>query len=162
MENSQLSGYISEKFMNAYLADSVPVYFGASDVTKYLNAKAMVHCRITDAEVAKLREAFKQKYAFLSDHAPLAVVEWAQSHIASSLQPCVDQVAYLHANDTAYVEMLMQHPLATRQLADTWLDGFYSSCAFVEVLARLQSPFLDNLQHAAWRQRCAKVERDMT
>lgn len=37
-------GYISEKITNAYLAGSIPIYFGAPDVDKYFNPNSMIDC----------------------------------------------------------------------------------------------------------------------
>jgi hypothetical protein len=44
-ENRQdMPGYISEKITNAYLAGSIPIYFGAPDIDKYFNPNSMVDC----------------------------------------------------------------------------------------------------------------------
>jgi hypothetical protein len=46
IENSQLNGYITEKLVNPFLANSVPIYLGAPDVlSEYFNPKAMIHVR---------------------------------------------------------------------------------------------------------------------
>lgn len=37
MENSNFAGYVSEKLLNAFLAESIPIYFGAEDIGMYFN-----------------------------------------------------------------------------------------------------------------------------
>lgn len=41
-ENSSRPGYITEKLVDSFAAATVPIYYGASDVTKYFNPKAML------------------------------------------------------------------------------------------------------------------------
>ena len=45
-ENSATSGYFTEKIVNAYLAESIPIYFGPprSQIERVLNLKAFIHC----------------------------------------------------------------------------------------------------------------------
>jgi hypothetical protein len=42
MENTRAEGWLNEKLFNAVLAHSVPIYFGASDVGKYINLDRIV------------------------------------------------------------------------------------------------------------------------
>ena len=46
-ENSVLDGYLSEKIVNAFLAKSVPIYFGHRDtVLELFNPDAFIDCSI--------------------------------------------------------------------------------------------------------------------
>ena len=36
--------YFTEKLINALLAGTVPIYFGAPDVAKYVNPKRFIYC----------------------------------------------------------------------------------------------------------------------
>jgi hypothetical protein len=42
---------VTEKIFNGLLANSVPIYFGAPDVTDYVNIDAVVVCDIAPAKV---------------------------------------------------------------------------------------------------------------
>ena len=44
-ENQARRGYITEKIMNAYLSGAVPIYFGAPDISKYVNVNATIICK---------------------------------------------------------------------------------------------------------------------
>lgn len=44
-ENQARPGYITEKLMNAYLSGAVPIYFGAPDIFKFVNANATIICK---------------------------------------------------------------------------------------------------------------------
>lgn len=43
-ENNAVKGYITEKLSNAYLAGSIPIYWGAPDVNDYFNPDSMINC----------------------------------------------------------------------------------------------------------------------
>ena len=43
-ENARRYGYITEKLTNAYLAHTVPIYFGAPDVNDIFSADSMINC----------------------------------------------------------------------------------------------------------------------
>ena len=43
-ENTLYNGYITEKLTNAFLANAVPVYFGAPDVADYFNNNSFINC----------------------------------------------------------------------------------------------------------------------
>ena len=42
MENTKLSGYVSEKILNAFIGGTVPIYYGTEDVFKIFNRKAFI------------------------------------------------------------------------------------------------------------------------
>lgn len=44
MENSVAPGYMTEKVINSYLAETVPIYWGTPDFGDYFNAAAVVVC----------------------------------------------------------------------------------------------------------------------
>ncbi|GAB0491025.1 hypothetical protein MMPV_002268 [Pyropia vietnamensis] len=44
MENGVAPGYLTEKVVNSYLAETVPIYWGTSDFGDYFNADAVVMC----------------------------------------------------------------------------------------------------------------------
>ena len=43
MENSDINGYITEKIMNAYIAGSIPIYWGTSKVKTIFNPKSFIY-----------------------------------------------------------------------------------------------------------------------
>lgn len=43
-ENAAVPGYVTEKIVNSYLAQTVPIYWGAPDFPAYFNAAAVVLC----------------------------------------------------------------------------------------------------------------------
>merc|ERR1719487_1799906 len=42
-ENANVSGYVTEKIVNAFLAGAVPIYWGHPDVFKVFNARSFVY-----------------------------------------------------------------------------------------------------------------------
>ena len=43
-ESTKNEGFITEKIADAFLADTIPVYYGSSDVKKIFNEKAFINC----------------------------------------------------------------------------------------------------------------------
>ncbi|GJQ08791.1 hypothetical protein GpartN1_g582.t1 [Galdieria partita] len=43
-ENSQLTGYITEKLFNSFLADTIPIYWGAPNIDELVNTDAIIVC----------------------------------------------------------------------------------------------------------------------
>ncbi|EME32386.1 Putative fucosyltransferase R654 [Galdieria sulphuraria] len=43
-ENSQLTGYITEKLFNSFLADTIPIYWGAPNIDELVNTNAIIVC----------------------------------------------------------------------------------------------------------------------
>jgi hypothetical protein len=41
-ENKRHPGYVTEKIINAMLADSIPIYYGASDISSHFNPKSFI------------------------------------------------------------------------------------------------------------------------
>jgi hypothetical protein len=62
-ENCQEDGYITEKITRAFEAGSIPVYFGASDVTEFFNPKAFLLVRGPDDV-----EGVVQRMKYLLEH----------------------------------------------------------------------------------------------
>ena len=46
-DNYDSEGHLSEKLATAYLSKSVPIYWGAPDVLKYINPNAVIVCNVT-------------------------------------------------------------------------------------------------------------------
>jgi hypothetical protein len=80
IENQAQAGYITEKLITSYVAGTVPLYWGASDVSKYFNEDSFVNLRRfatvdesvdhvlrLDSDNRKYREVFKAPF-MLKEH----------------------------------------------------------------------------------------------
>lgn len=45
VENSDSDGYVTEKIAHAFMAHSIPIYWGASDICRDFNPKSFINCR---------------------------------------------------------------------------------------------------------------------
>lgn len=52
MENTEAGGYVTEKILNAFLAGSIPVYFGTREVFEIFNPRAFVFYDISNPQPA--------------------------------------------------------------------------------------------------------------
>jgi hypothetical protein len=48
IENSQQSGYFTEKLIDAFLCDTIPIYWGAPDITSFFDSRGMIICHTAD------------------------------------------------------------------------------------------------------------------
>ncbi|ASM73186.1 MULTISPECIES: hypothetical protein [Roseobacteraceae] len=62
IENVRAGGYFSEKLVDALLCETVPIYWGAPDVTEYFNADAMIICTSKDEILAAIARADAELY----------------------------------------------------------------------------------------------------
>lgn len=114
-ENSGTSGYITEKIVNAYLAETIPIYYGPAkeQLAKFLNPKAYVHCDVP-ANVARVSQLTKFRNELCAEK--LEEVKGQECHtiflrelevtLKPYFQPCIDQIKHLDSNNTAYEQML--------------------------------------------------------
>ena len=65
MENSRGGAYITEKITHGLLAGTVPIYWGAHSVGKYLNEDRFIHVR--DVNQEELERACQQIHTILND-----------------------------------------------------------------------------------------------
>lgn len=68
MENTFMSGYVTEKILNAFLGGCIPIYYGTDDVFKIFNENAFIFFNISNPSKALKRIAFLEnnKEAFNS------------------------------------------------------------------------------------------------
>lgn len=93
-ENTSYPGYSTEKLVEAFVAKTIPIYFGDPDIGKDFNNAAFVNChqyRSFDEVVERVKEIDNDDMLFLSiiNEAPL--VESDESDLASFLFHIFDQ-----------------------------------------------------------------------
>ena len=114
MENTSEKGYITEKLFNAVMGDSMPIYFGAPDIAKYVNTNRFVHCPIDDAILTEFRSHYKRPKFYFGNFTKhkqptdKELITWATEKFRAPLQECVEKVIYLDKNQTAYEEKRQQ------------------------------------------------------
>lgn len=55
-ESTKHEGFITEKITDAFFADTIPVYYGSSDVTHYFNENAFINCSDYDSFEAVIQK----------------------------------------------------------------------------------------------------------
>jgi len=111
MENSAIEGYVSEKIFTGMLANTVPIYAGAPDVTKYVNPDRFVHCNISANRLRMLNKMKTGRYEYKFD--PLVLYPTKQqihlqatAFLEEDLKPCLDEVEMLMKDDELYQRKL--------------------------------------------------------
>lgn len=126
-ENTDLEGYMTEKLMNAYLARSVPVYFGGGEGGSFaqaVNPKALVRCEappllrdsLSDSSIEALRRETcpnLSKLKAAADHTEYnRCVARFEARLQGIVEPafraCLEQVRALDKDDRAFKEMISQ------------------------------------------------------
>ncbi|ETO24146.1 hypothetical protein RFI_13014 [Reticulomyxa filosa] len=107
--------YSTEKIMNAFYARAIPIYFGDDEVTRYINPKAFIHCKITDDQLKSLlRLNTSVKYDDLERN--------AMDIVKDELLKCVDLVKRVDTNITLYRQMLSEPVFVNNHWKGTLLD----------------------------------------
>jgi hypothetical protein len=144
MENSLVDGYVSEKLFNGALGGGIPIYFGAPDISSYVNGKSILHCNVSRSVIEVMRSFFprasKEKRIFLLHDnrtwpSEQELLKWADGYLRKELEPCVQRVVELDGNETAYKEVISQ-PFITNQ---DIMNGMYPLRGINAVLRALQS-----------------------
>jgi len=117
-ENSVVDGYVSEKLFNGFRGGGIPIYFGASDVGKYINPKSFVQCNVSRQIIEEMRKFYPRgqkprPFLFNNSTRPTdgELIAWADSFLREELSHCVENVIELDSNDELYKSMLKETPI---------------------------------------------------
>ena len=133
MENKSERGYVSEKLFNALLANTVPVYFGAPDIHKYVNPARFLHCHVPAPILSELRRHkrwlvqdsaysltpfFGGNLSFIPKHEldAMDIITWAATELKTTLVPCVRAAISVLENRSKSTFILQQPPFLPRQI----------------------------------------------
>lgn len=135
MENTRELGYVSEKVFTGLLAGTIPVYFGAPDVSRYINEKRIIVC---DVPVLALRE-MKNGKMFLfneSDTSPSStnLLRYSYAFLKRELDACVAKIERVHSNDLVYYKMLEQPAFADPSICDREILDFGTGRELLEII----------------------------
>ncbi|KAL7529486.1 hypothetical protein ACHAXR_002993 [Thalassiosira sp. AJA248-18] len=116
MENTLIDGYVSEKLFNGALGGGIPIYFGASDVGKYVNEKSFIHCDVSREVIDEMRSFYPRRprqgdRPFLFNYSSSwptdkELLSWADKYLRPQLDPCVKRVVELDSNDEDFMSVL--------------------------------------------------------
>jgi hypothetical protein len=113
-ENSATLGYITEKVANAYLAESIPIYFGPprAQIEQVLNTKAFIHCdlprNVTDADHLRSIATRACTSDKMSNACFLEFSRLVEEELKGELQHCARKVQELDSDDEKYDAMLAE------------------------------------------------------
>mmetsp|Transcript_25364 Transcript_25364/g.54750 ORF Transcript_25364/g.54750 Transcript_25364/m.54750 type:complete len:524 (-) Transcript_25364:5079-6650(-) len=126
MENTSEQGYVSEKVFTGFLAGTIPIYFGAPDIHRYLNPKRFINCKLPTDVLNEFR-SFKHgsKFRFPnSEPNPLhnEKVNYLRIHddsvkfLRPHLQSCLEKVRRVNDDDELYFNMLTQNVFKDQEI----------------------------------------------
>jgi len=133
-ENTFVEGYLSEKLLEAYIAASLPIYFGSDKFTEeqMLNQKAYVQCYlpenlVEDERLEKLFNAMCPKNGMarsaMRDCEHRFDLE-IQKEFGSHFEACINRVNSILKDDKLYEQMLRE-PLHAADISKTaWNTTF--------------------------------------
>lgn len=121
MENSQINGYVTEKIFTGLLAGVVPVYYGAPDIGKYVNANRFIHCKISDDKIKQFRKMKKdRKFYFESGNLEPTTEElmaYSYDFLRYEINDCVAKIIKVYENRTIYNKMVNE-PVFSKEMCD--------------------------------------------
>lgn len=162
LNNALWEGYMTEKEINPYLAQSVAIV-GTPDYHKMANVNRVVHCNIPQNVLVDAgrwargnsfmpfnttpddwkRDPAIQPIPFdLKDDTDL--LQFAKDKFAKVLQPCIDEIKRLDQDDEAYVQKLIEPFILKYE--NSLFDGTYVAKGILQWLLVMGSPIMIGLE----------------
>jgi len=120
MDNTLVDGYVSEKLFNGALGGGVPIYFGASDVGKYVNENSFIHCNVNRSTIDEMSSFYPRRprpRPFLFNFSSTwptedELLSWADGYLRPQLEPCVKRVIELDSNDDGELGLILDYRIS--------------------------------------------------
>ena len=119
-ENNAVRGYVTEKITNALLADTIPIYWGAPDIAKYVNLDRIVHCGELEGSPGLKEFRTLPRPKNIQDAESIIQTQGRQI-LHDAFQSCIDDVIELENNPEKYLWKLSQPILP----GDGKIEGSY-------------------------------------
>lgn len=118
-ENNGHSGYMTEKLVNGILANTVPIYWGSTDVTQVVNGGRFVFCHAPTQVI----EQWNKMGSHMEDVAEVErVTKQGVELFRQYFKPCIQEVIHLDKNDGAYLNKLTHPFLPNNKVKDSMFD----------------------------------------
>lgn len=154
MENSAVTGYVSEKIFTGLLANTVPVYFGAPDIAEYINPDRIVICSISKERLRELAKHKRDKTFVFGNtimredaYNASLLFDLVVDTLREDLAECLDETVELYHNEAKYLRKLIQNPFTHQRQVCTpnGVEGpigqnFYDAVETVFARKNLTSP----------------------
>lgn len=129
-ENSYEEGYITEKIMDGIQARTIPIYFGAPDIEKWINPARFINCNFNPHAKISLKESLAKvpKEEFES------LINDVKNTYRKELEECVEQVKRVDQDPDLYRQMVQAPAL----LRDSQWDMPKVGAAMKHIIARLR------------------------
>ena len=121
MENFSDDGYVTEKVFTGLLAETVPIYFGAPDIARYINPKRILVCSLPRERIEALRD-MKGTYEFhvnglnmdKDSYDPPRLLAAVAHELEKDLEPCLAEFAKIYRDQERYYAMLAERPFTNQ------------------------------------------------
>ena len=146
MENTFSYGYVSEKLFSSLFAGSMPIYFGASDISRYINLDRIIFCHVNEIIINRMRFIFnllgreRIKFTFTNEQ----MIKFGIAYLKDDLMKCVEQVIQVDQNDSLYEWKMMQPVFRKNKIKNTFYDHTSVAQSVIDVLRYLESPLFTN------------------
>ena len=162
LSNALWEGYMTEKEINPYLAQSVAIV-GAPDYSLMANGNRVVHCTIP-REALEDAGRWARKESFMPfNTTPLdwerdpsiqpipwdlkndeGLIKFAVAKFREPLKPCIAEIIRLDNDDEAYVRKLMEPYILKYE--NSLFDGTYVAAGLLRWLLTMGSPLMIGLE----------------
>ena len=128
VDHRRYSFYLSFIHSGA-LAGGIPIYFGATDIGKYVNHNSFIHCNVSRNVIEEMGSFYPRRpppRPFLFQNSSSSslsswstdeeLISWADMHLRPQLDPCVKRVVKLDTNDEKYMAVLREQFILNKDI----------------------------------------------
>lgn len=113
MENSQESGYVTEKIFTGLLADTVPIYFGDPFVSELVNPERIVQCHVPTDTIQQIR-SINKTYTSEGKRDLQRLMDAVFNKIKPEIYDCIDKI-----NESLNrIDEIINKPVFTRAICN--------------------------------------------
>ena len=140
-----LAGYITEKIMNGLLADTVPIYWGAPDISEYFNMDRIVHCGALEGSegLKKFRSLPRPRNATDGEQ----TIQQGRELLREAMKPCIDEVLELENNPERFIWKISQPILpGNGKIEGSYFDLDHIASKAHSVMSVYDSPLVEDVR----------------
>jgi hypothetical protein len=112
MDNARETGWFTERLVTGYLANAIPIYFGAPDVEQYVNPERIINCDPGSEMIEELRRRNVSTVVQVEE-----AIKWGKDKFQQYFTNCIQRIIDIDKDDKLFLETIKK-PFLLNNTAD--------------------------------------------